>query len=445
MKHFLLNLLFLIAAVSQTAIASDIVVGVDIVLGIDREDIYGPQLANKRVGLMVNQSSLNKEGRHTIDKLLAEQNKYGFKVTAIFSVEHGLRGKAETGLGDNNYTDAKTGLPIISLYGKDGDGRDRAHPTEEQLSNIDIVIYDLQDVGVRFYTYTVSLHHMLESLQQYHKQLMIFDRPNPLGKYVYGPIMEEKNISGIGMHPVPMVHGLTSGEFARMIVGEGWLTHFDDRSWKSFGNKAYQFPEQDLKVIEMMNYSHDAPYSLPVPPSPNLRRDLSVQLYPSLGLFEATSVNTGRGSEHPFEQLGFPSRQFYVNTCYHVDGNQQKLGWPQAGKEVCGQRFSAAELDSMRPTIRYFVDWRMRFKEAGYAVAVAPEQEANYLDYQEQAFLLRPTWLAKLTGTSELPALLVETDEKKLTLDETVAFIESHWQSGIDTYMKLREKYRIYH
>ncbi|CNI04526.1 exo-beta-N-acetylmuramidase NamZ family protein [Yersinia intermedia] len=415
-----------------------------IILGVDQENVYGLLLKNKRVGLMVNQSSINREGRHTIDKLLSEQDKFNFTVTTLFSVEHGIRGNADAGLGDDNHIDKQSGLPIISLYGRDKDGRVRAHPTEMQLSDVDVVIYDLQDVGVRYFTYTISMHHMLESLQKYHKQLMVFDRPNPLGSHVYGPILEEENISGIGMHPVPMVHGLTSGEFARIIVNEGWLTHFDDSNWKAFGINAYQFPPEDLTVIAMGNYTHDSPYSLSVRPSPNLRSDLAIHLYPSLGLFEATSVNMGRGSDHPFEQLGFPSRKFYTNTCYHVDINQQKTGWPQAGKEVCGEEFTAANVADIKPTIRYFVEWWFKFKAAGYSMVIPPQMEEKYLDYQEEYFLIRPLWLAKLTGTRNLTKLMEEAAERKLSLDETVNYLESSWQPGIDNYLKLREKYKIY-
>jgi len=440
LKHFLQTLLLCLAFTVGAGHAS---AAQSLVLGVDRAEVYGPLLKNKRVGLMVNQSSINKDGRHTIDKLLSEQAQYHFTVTTLFSVEHGLRGHADAGLGDNDHVDSQTQLPIVSLYGRDADGRARAHPTEAQLENVDIVIYDLQDVGVRFYTYTVSLHHMLESLQKYHKQLMVFDRPNPLGDRVYGPILEEENISGIGIDPVPMVHGLTSGEFARMIVNEGWLTHFDDSSWKAHGNPAYQLPPDDLMVIGMANYSHDQPYSLPVRPSPNLRSDLAIQLYPSLGFFEATSVNSGRGSDHPFEQLGFPDKQFRVNTCYHVDISQQKTGWPQAGKEVCGERLSA-DAGPIAPTVRYFVEWWFKFKAAGYARVQPEQKEANYLDYQDSTFLIRPLWLAKVSGTRQMAALMIEAEKQGLSVDQTVTFLESQWRPGIDRYLKLRDKYRLY-
>lgn len=438
MKQLLFAMLCLLLTVFTSARVS---AEEDIVLGVDRAAVYGPLLKNKRVGLMVNQSSVNKEGRHTLDKLLAEQQQYHFTLTTLFSVEHGIRGNEDAGFGDDDHIDKQSGLPIVSLYGRDKDGRSRVHPTEAQLADVDVVIYDLQDVGVRFFTYTLSLHHMLESLQKYRKQLMVFDRPNPLGGAVYGPIMEEQNISGIGLHPVPMVHGLTSGEFARMIVGEGWLTHFDDSNWAAFGQPEWQFPPQDLHIIAMSHYTHTRPYSLPVRPSPNLRSDRAIKLYPSLGVFEATSVNPGRGSDYPFEQLGFPSSRFYINTCYHVDQNQHKAGWPQAGKSVCGERLTG---EDVAPTLRYFVAWWFKFHQAGYEMVIKPEQEARYLDYQASHFVIRPLWLAKVTGTRGLIPMLEQATAQGLSVDETVQMIERAWQPGLDNWLNLRKKYQLY-
>ncbi|MDV5373168.1 DUF1343 domain-containing protein [Enterobacter hormaechei] len=416
----------------------------EIVLGLDQPQVYGPMLKGLRVGLMVNQSSINKDGRHAIDKLLEEQKQYGFTVTTLYSVEHGLRGKHDAGFGDDSHLDSKSGLPIVSLYGHDADGRSRANPTAEQLANVDIVIYDLQDVGVRFFTYTISMHHMMESLQLQKKKLMVFDRPNPLGADVYGPILKEEYISGIGMHPVPMVHGLTSGEFASMIVGEKWLTHFDKKSWQAFGTAKWQLPPTDLLLIKMQNYRHDRHYSLPVRPSPNLRTDLAVALYPSLGVFEATSVNMGRGSAHPFEQLGFPDKRFYVNTCYHVDINQQKAGWPQAGKEVCGERLTTDSVPHGKATIRLFAKWWYKFAEAGYQLVLEDVKESDYLKWQEQAFLLRPLWLAKLTGDRSLEKLLLQALKDKLPLEEAVQNVETSWKGDLDKYLQLRQKYLLY-
>ncbi|WP_392559275.1 exo-beta-N-acetylmuramidase NamZ family protein [Orbus mooreae] len=412
----------------------------NLVLGVDRDSVYGPLLAGKNVALMVNQSSINEQGVHTIDKLLAEQQKYNFRIIKLFSVEHGLRGNEEAGFGDNDRVDVKTGLPIISLYGRDSHGRERANPTEEQLSNIDIVIYDLQDVGVRYFTYTVSMHYLLESLQKYQKELMIFDRPNPLGQYVYGPILKEPYISGIGIDPVPMVHGLTSGEFANMMVNEGWLTNFDHRSWQYHQQKSYQFPPDALFIIKMENYQQDMVYSLPIAPSPNLKTDLAISLYPSLGFFEATSVNSGRGSDYPFEQIGFSDPRFYVNATYSVSDTISKGGWPQAGKTVYGEKISTAE----SPTVKYFVDWWFKFQEHGYTLVVSPDEEKNYLTHQQCCFISRPQWLAKVTGDNKLLQQLLFATEQGLNRTQTISMIEQSWQLELADYYQLRDKYRLY-
>lgn len=433
-KWLIVIIACLTVAFNSAAIASSLV------LGVDRDLAYGPLLKGKRIALMVNQSSLSAKGLHTIDKLLAEQQKYDFQIVKLFSVEHGLRGNQDAGFGDNNSIDQKSGLPIVSLYGRDVDGRERANPTEEQLANVDLVIYDLQDVGVRFYTYTVSMHYLLESLQKYHKQLIVFDRPNPVGQYVYGPILKEQYMSGIGIDPVPMVHGLTSGEFASMMVNEGWLTNFDHHSWQAHGQSAYQLPPEDLFVISMENYRHDQHYSLPVPPSPSLKTDLSIALYPSLGFFEATSVNTGRGSDHPFEQIAFSDPRFYLNTSYSVSDLIAKGGWPQAGKTVYGEKLS----QTVAPTISYFVDWWFKFKQNDYQLAVNENEEKNYLANQQQYFVIRPLWLAKVTGDNQLLQQLLLATENGLNKKQTIELIEKKWQAELAEYNQLREKYRLY-
>jgi len=419
---------------------SSIATASSLALGVDRDSIYGPLLKGKNIALMVNQSSLDSQGNHTIDKLLAQQEKYGFKVVKLLSVEHGLRGKEEAGFGDNNSIDKKTGLPIISLYGRDADGRERANPTKEQLDDVDLVVYDLQDVGVRYFTYTVSMHYLLESLQKYQKELMVFDRPNPLGQYVYGPILKEQYMSGIGIDPVPMVHGLTSGEFANMMVNEGWLTNFDHRSWQAHQQSAYQFPPENLLIIPMENYQHDMPYSLPVPPSPSLKTDLSIALYPSLGFFEATSVNTGRGSEHPFEQIGFSDERFYVDTSYVVSDAIARGGWPQAGKTVYGEKLTQA----VEPTIGYLVDWWFKFNQNGYQLAASESEEKNYLANQQLYFVSRPLWLAKVTGDNQLLQQLLSATKQGLNKEQTIEMIEKSWQPELNNYNQLREKYRLY-
>lgn len=410
-------------------------------LGVDQADVYGPLLKGKKVALMVNQSSISTAGEHTIDKLLREQDQYGFKITKLLSVEHGLRGKEEAGFGDaNDGVDARSGLPILTLYGKTPDGKLRANPTRDQLNDVDIVIYDLQDVGVRFFTYTVSMHYLLDSLQDQGKSLMIFDRPNPLRDQVYGPILKESVMSGIGLDPVPMVHGLTSGELASMIVGEGWLTHFDYHSFKHHHDPKYQLSPDQLIVIPMKHYNHAKPYSLPIAPSPNLRTDRAIALYPSLGLFEATSVNSGRGSDLPFEQLGFS--EFKQGHCYFVDPAIEKGGWPQAGKAVCGEKIET-NVAEIKPTIAYFIEWFKKFKENGYQSIATAEEEKTYLQHQ-QIFISRPSWLTKLVGDPAFLTQLNHLMDQNLSNDEIQAEIEAAWLKDNAAFRALKEKYRLY-
>ncbi|PJG57572.1 exo-beta-N-acetylmuramidase NamZ domain-containing protein [Aeromonas cavernicola] len=419
-------------------------------LGIDQPERYGPLLRNKRVGLIVNQSSRDSQGRHTIEKLLSEQAQYGFTVTTLFSVEHGLRGNEEAGAGDNDGVDPQTGLPVVTLYGRDAAGKSNAHPSAEELANIDILIYDLQDVGVRFFTYTISMHKAMESIQANGKAFMVLDRPNPNGDSIYGPLLQRENVSGIGMHPIPMAHGLTSAEFAAMIAGQGWLNGVEngDDGWDKFGQSQYQLPAADLHLIAMQGYRHDRPYSLPVRPSPNLRTDMAVRLYPSLALFEATSVNMGRGSDYPHEQVGFPDPALRVNTDYQVDSSLTAFGWPQGGERVYGESFRQALTgiapQAQTPSIRPLVRWWFKMQQAGYQDAVEYSQERNYLDYAKSHFIIRPLWLAKLVGNRQLLTQLQQASADGLTPDETVTLIETSWQAERNQYLNMRQAYLLY-
>lgn len=251
-----------------------------LILGIENflDDLES--LGNKRIGIVGNQSSLV-QSTHLVDTLIAR----GVEVVKVFSPEHGFRGNADAGEHVATEKDEKTGLPIYSLYGK------QKKPSKESLAGIDILIFDIQDVGVRFYTYISTLHYVMEACAENNIPLIVLDRPNPNGHYVDGPVLDTNYRSFVGMHRVPIVHGMTIGEYGKMINGEQWLPN---------GLQC------DLRVYEMSNYTHDTPYSLPVPPSPNLRSDLSIQLYPSLCLLEATTVTVGRGTEHPFECYGHP-------------------------------------------------------------------------------------------------------------------------------------------
>jgi uncharacterized protein YbbC (DUF1343 family) len=241
---------------------------------------YLTLLEGKRVAMMVNQTS--KVGQaHVVDTLL----QWGVDIVKIFAPEHGFRGDHSAGAHVKSTTDTKTGLPIVSLYGNS------RKPTKAMMAGVDIVIFDIQDVGVRFYTYISSMHYLMEACAENNLEMMVLDRPNPNGHYVDGPTLDIKYKSFIGMHQVPLVHGMTVGEFATMINGEGWLTSADTCK---------------LTVIKCKNYTHDSMYQLPIGPSPNLPTMESIYLYPSLGLFEGTNVSIGRGTDKPFELVGRP-------------------------------------------------------------------------------------------------------------------------------------------
>ncbi|HEX9958450.1 MAG TPA: DUF1343 domain-containing protein, partial [Fibrella sp.] len=252
-----------------------------IVTGADQTNLYVPYLQGKRVGMVVNQTSIIGT-KPSVDSLLSR----GVKIVRIFGPEHGFRGNASNGAKVSDEVDAKTGVPVISLYGKNN------KPTPQQLADIDVLIYDIQDVGARFYTYINTLDHVMEACAENNKELLILDRPNPNGYVVDGPILEDHLHSGIGMHRIPITHGMTMAEFAQLINGEGWLP-----------NKA----RCKLRIVKVANYDHDKPYTLPVLPSPNLNTQQSVLLYPSICLFEGTILSQGRGTYMPFTVLGAPA------------------------------------------------------------------------------------------------------------------------------------------
>lgn len=258
-------------------------IGQDIKTGAERTELYIPFLQNKSVGVLVNQTSTINES-HLVDSLIA----LNIDVKVIFAPEHGFRGTADAGETVENGKDRKTGVPIVSLYGKN------KKPKPAQLQDIDVLLFDIQDVGVRFYTYISTMHYAMEAAAENDIPFMILDRPNPNGDYVAGPILDTtKYRSFVGMHPIPIVHGLTVGELARMVNNEGWLLN----SIKC-----------DLKVIPCLDYSHQFIYKLPIKPSPNLPTWESIRYYPSLCLMEPTYASIGRGTLRPFEIIGIPNK-----------------------------------------------------------------------------------------------------------------------------------------
>ena len=275
MKVFKLFILVVLSLLSNAIVRAEISVGAA------RTDVYLPLLKGKRIGLLSNHTGIV-GNRHTLDVMLEN----GLKVTTLFSPEHGFRGKADAGEHVKGSVDKKTGLPIVSLYGK------QSRPTAEMMKNLDAVVVDLQDVGLRFYTYYITMLNVIEVAADANVEILIFDRPNPNGMIIDGPILDMSLKSGVGLLPIPTVHGMTLGELALMSVGEKWL-------------KCLKEPK--LTIVECLGYTHSTRYELPVPPSPNLPNMTSVHLYPSMCLFEGTIMSLGRGTDWPFAIYGHPS------------------------------------------------------------------------------------------------------------------------------------------
>ncbi|MFV8458479.1 exo-beta-N-acetylmuramidase NamZ domain-containing protein [Vibrio owensii] len=368
-----------------------------ITLGIENTDQYLTYLQNKRVGLVVNPTSHLPDGEHTIDFMLNQ----GVHVTTLFAPEHGIRGEQEAGEEVEDGIDVETGLPVISLYG------DHKKPTAEDLENVDVLVFDIQDVGVRFYTYISTMHYVMESVAENNKEIVILDRPNPNGDYVAGPIMEPEFTSFVGMHPIPVVHGLTVGELANMINGERWLSN------------GIQIPKEDIVVAEMQGYNHSTHYSLPTPPSPNLQTDNAIQFYPSLGLFEATSISVGRGSKTPFEVIAYPDPQLKVNIEFLLDDSSAT--WPQRGQYVYGESYQVSQTSPFNFTLQPLYDWYWKMHDMGYA-------SSEIID--------RPEWLSSLLGTDKVLPMII----KGVPLED----IETSWDSNLSIYETMRTEYLIY-
>ena len=275
----------------------------DAITGASRMELYLPNLQNKAIAVVANQSSIMDNGTHLVDSLLSNN----INIIKIFTPEHGFRGTAEAGAYVASGIDEKTGIQIVSLYGKN------KKPSKEQLENVDIILFDLQDVGCRFYTYISTMTYVMEAAAESNLPVIVLDRPNPNGFYVDGPVLEPENTSFVGLHCVPIVYGLTIGEYATMVNGEHWLN---------------DSVTCDLTVIPLGNYNRNAIYKLPVKPSPNLPNWESVYLYPSLCLFEGTDVSVGRGTKYPFQIYAHDMMSDTVNLveyAHRYRNNEKKL------------------------------------------------------------------------------------------------------------------------
>src|ERR671913_1485331 len=306
----------------------------NILTGADQVDQYIPLLKGKRVAILANQTSIIGK-THLVDSLKS----LGINIVKVFGPEHGFRGNASAGDHVKDEVDKKTGIPIISLYGK------KNKPSKEDLADVDIMVYDLQDVGVRFYTNINALSRLMEACQENGKELIILDRPNPNGYLIDGPILDMQYKSGIGMFPLPISHGLTVGEFAQMANGEGWLANN---------------VKCKLKIIKVANYHHDMPYTLPVSPSPNLNTQQAVLLYPSTCLFEGTYLNHGRGTYFPFTIIGSPYLKGKYNFSYTPTSIKGMAETPLFMNEVCyGLDLRNYDINLLLKRKKINLDWIM--------------------------------------------------------------------------------------
>jgi uncharacterized protein YbbC (DUF1343 family) len=360
-----------------------------IVVGAERLSSYLPLLKNKRVALLINQTSLV-YNKLLLDTLISS----GVQVVKIFVPEHGFRGTADAGAHIKNDIDAQTGLPVISLYGK------HKKPSAEQMKDIDVLLYDLQDVGVRFYTYISTLEYAMDACIDHKKELLILDRPNPNRHIIDGPVLDTSLRSFVGMQAVPVLYGLTVGEYAQMLVGEQWIKNA----------KALQY-----KVIPCLAYDQLAvrmKYILPVPPSPNLKNSNAIRLYPGLCFFEGTVVSVGRGTDKPFEQWGHPDYQGKLN---HTFTPKSTVG-------------------ATKPLLENQICYGIKLDKAPEDLDISQLLKAYQLSPQKDSFF--NSFFEKLAGTKVLRQQIIK--------GKSEAEIRASWQPGLEQFKKIRKKYLLY-
>ena len=358
--------------------------------GAEQTNLYVPNLKGKTIALVVNHTSMIGK-THLADSLLL----LGIKIKTIFAPEHGFRGTADAGEHVANGTDKKTGLPIVSLYGNN------KKPNAAQLEGIDIVIFDIQDVGVRFYTYTSTMHYVMEACAELSKKLLILDRPNPNGHYVDGQVLDKKFASFVGLNPVPVVHGCTVGELAQMINGENWLA----------GNKTC-----NIQIIKCLGYKHSSSYNPPIATSPNLPNLQSILLYPSICFFEGTEVSVGRGTDKQFQVIGSPNPKNGSFTFTPEDKPGAKNP-PQKGKLCYGENLSKIDARNQAFTLKYVIDYYQK-----------SDNKAK--------FFSSPSFFDKLAGS--------DTIRKQIMAGLTETQIRASWKADLDIYKMIRKKYLLY-
>ena len=362
--------------------------------GAEDFDAYLSLLVGKRVGLVVNKAS-QVNGQHLVDALISRD----VDVTAIFAPEHGFRGDADAGEQIDSERDTKTDLPIYSLYGK------TKKPSAKILSQVDVIVFDLQDVGVRFYTYLSTLHYVMEAAAEQSKQVILLDRPNPNGFYTAGPVLESDYKSFVGLHPVPIVTGMTIGEYGQMINGQGWLAG---------GAKC------NLQVIKCPTYTHQMTFDLPVAPSPNLPNHRAVLLYPSLCLFEGTTVSVGRGTGAPFQQIGHPKLSSFDHSFVPQSGYGSKS--PKHESKFCfGESFLSLTMQEIidgELDLSYLTTYHTALTQTG------------------SPFFNNNNFFEKLAGTQSVRASILAGKSAK--------DLKNQWSDQLSTFKSMREQYLLY-
>lgn len=383
-------------------------------VGANQTNSYLPLLHDKNIGIVANQTSVIFKDKDSVFYVNANTNKkrldkttnpythlvdsllsLNVKVKKVFAPEHGFRGQANAGEVIKDGIDIITGLPIISLYGSN------KKPSADELKEIDLIIFDIQDVGARFYTYISTLHYVMEACAEQNIPVILLDRPNPNGHYVDGPVLEPEFKSFVGMHPIPVVHGMTIGEYALMINGEGWLKNG---------------VQCDLKVIPVKNYTHSTPYSLPIKPSPNLPNDKAINLYPSLCFFEGTNISVGRGTDMQFQVIGNPYLKNYL-FCFTPKANNGAK-YPKFEGTVCFGK----DLREAKHLEELNLSWLIEF----YTHYKKVHGDTDFFN----------SFFSKLAGTKKL--------QQQIESGMTAPQIKKTWEEDLETFKRIRKKYLIY-
>ncbi len=422
MKNFLFAVLSVLVATSclgqknnqQTALNEQ-----KIIPAAERIDVYLPLIKGKRVGIFANQTTMV-GNTHLVDTL----QKLGVVIKVIFGPEHGFRGTADAGEKVGNYTDEKTGIPVVSLYGS------KRRPSAEDIKDVDLLIFDIQDVGVRFYTYISSLEEFMEAAFEIGKPLMILDRPNPNGHYVDGPVLDKKYKSFVGMQPVPIVYGMTIAEYAMMIAGEKWLSDKANARYDYYKNYAQNSVDTPFhfQVIKNANYTHKSKYVLPVKPSPNLPNIQSIYLYPFTCFFEGTVLSEGRGTNKQFQVFGHPSlpKNLYSFTPNPNEGAKNS--------KLYGQLCYGWDLSGTPGDVLKEVDNKVQLKWLMEAYKLFPEKDKFFI--LPKSGKMDQSFFNKLAGNNDL--------WQQIRDGKTEEEIRKSWEPKLSEFKKTRKKYLLY-